>query len=129
MELIRVTVVSQELNEQGENKLATFEKEENITDSHGHNREFYEDIGAPVSPEILEKEKGMRDYIDFDFDDYEYFLQPAFFKKEDFKAVVTNVDFGSTVYTEHINLRVKETARQIINKLNKKEEQNGSKQQ
>ena len=120
MDLIKITVVSQELNEQGQKKLDDFEygEPEEEKDDYGRTAAWYKEAELPVPKHF--QNKTLSDFIDLDvFEDYDYYFSAGYFKKEQFKAVVDHVDFGSIVYTQEINFRVKETARQIINKLNK----------
>lgn len=117
MELIKIKVLNADINAKGQKKIDDYENDEYEVprDSNGNTIEFYIENNLNIPEELKEADK--KKNLELSDDDYDYFYEDGYFRKEDFRAVVDDSKGGSVVYTDDMTFRVIETARQIVNKL------------
>lgn len=124
MKLLRLTALQKDLTVEAVEKIRQYkdsEDEDDIVDSNGKTREYYENIGIPVSPEILDREKNIKS-LDLDEDtDYEWTAAEAIVDLKQFKFAVDveeDPDDGSVVYLkEGLSIQVAESSEEIYGQI------------
>lgn len=99
MKRLHLTVLRKELTEAAEKRLEELDiYDENPKDSNGKTREYYENLGLPVSKEITDKEKLLNGGIELTDDDYDFYETECTVNLDNFAMVIDDIEEGSSLF-------------------------------